>query len=337
VSAPAANEITARAVWFVAPYQVEIREAPPAALRPGELLVRTEFSGISAGTELLAYRGQLDPRVPRDETLTVLGGTFAYPFTYGYSVVGTVEASRCDVGEGARVFAFAPHQDRLVVSGADVVPIAGADARAATLFPLVETALQVTLDAGVRYGEVVVVLGLGPVGILTSMLLARSGATVVASDPKPWRRQLAQRCGIAAIEPEALSEAASTVTGNRGVDVLVEASGNPAALAGSLDVLAHEGVAVVASWYGSKPVTLPLGAAFHRRRLEIRSSQVSTVGGRARRWDRRRRRDAARGLLDALPLSALASHSFPFERAADAYATLDREDEGVVHAALAYA
>ena len=337
MSAAASTEIAARAVWFVAPYQVEIREAPSAAPRAGELLVRTEFSGISAGTELLAYRGQLDPRLPRDETLTALGGTFAYPFTYGYSVVGTVEASHGDVGEGTRVFAFAPHQDRLVVSGADVVPVADADARAATLFPLVETALQVTLDAGVRYGEVALVLGLGPVGILTSMLLARSGATVFASDPKPWRRELAQQCGISAIEPDALPEAASTATGNRGVDVLIEASGNPAALGESLDVLAHDGVAVVASWYGSKPVTLPLGGAFHRRRLEIRSSQVSTVGGRARRWDRRRRRDAARALLDELPLSALASHSFPFERAADAYATLDRDDAGVVHAALAYA
>src|SRR5262249_33724752 len=223
VSAAASTEIAARAVWFVAPYQVEIREASSAAPRAGELLVRTEFSGISAGTELLAYRGQLDPRLPRDETLTALGGTFAYPFTYGYSVVGTVEASHGDVGEGARVFAFAPHQDRLVVSGADVVPVADADARAATLFPLVATALQVTLDAGVRYGEVAVVLGLGPVGILTSMLLARSGATVFASDPKPWRRELAQRCGISAIEPGALPEAASTATGNRGVDVLIEA------------------------------------------------------------------------------------------------------------------
>ncbi len=337
VSAAAETEITARAVWFVAPYQVEIREVPVAGPRAGEVLVRTEFSGISAGTELLAYRGQLDPTLPRDETLTALAGTFAYPFTYGYSVVGTVEASHGDVGEGARVFAFGPHQDRLVVSGLDVVPIADADARAATLFPLVETALQVTLDAGVRYGEVAVVLGLGPVGVLTSLLLERSGATVVASDPKPWRRELARQCGIAAVEPGAVREAASTAARDRGADVLVEATGNPAALGDSLDLLAHQGVAVVASWYGSKPVTLPLGAAFHRRRLEIRSSQVSTVGGRATRWDRRRRRDAARALLDELPLTALASHSFSFERAADAYATLDREDDGVVHAALAYA
>ena len=98
----------------------------------------------------------------------------------------------------------------------------------------------------------------------------------------------------------------------------------------------EEGVAIVASWYGAKPVTLPLGAEFHRRRLEIRSSQVSTVGGRAVRWDRRRRLETTRALLPELPLPLLSSHTFPLERAREAYATLDRGDVGVVHVALSY-
>ena len=71
-------------------------------------------------------------------------------------------------------------------------------------------------------------------------------------------------------------------------------------------MLALEGVAIVASWYGAKPVTLPLGAEFHRRRLEIRSSQVSTIGARAARWDRQRRLEATRGLLGELPLGDVA-------------------------------
>ena len=332
----AANQITARAVWFVAPYRVDVDAVTVAEPGPGEVLVRSEFSGISAGTELLAYRGELDPRLPRDEKLTALTGTFEYPFTYGYSVVGTVEASRSDLGEGARVFAFGPHQDRLVVGADDVVPVVGLDARAATLFPLVETALQLTLDTGVRYGEVVAVLGLGPVGILTALLLVRSGAAVVASDPKPWRRELARTLGLEAVEPDGAREAVLTASWGRGADLVVEATGNPGVLGESLGLLADEGVALVASWYGSKPVMLPLGGDFHRRRLELRSSQVSTVGSRARRWDRHRRLETARALLDDLPVAALASHTFPLERAAEAYALLDRGDDGVVHVALAY-
>ena len=105
---------SARSLWFAAPRQVEIRshELPPIA--DGQVLVRTSFSGISAGTELLAFRGELDPELPVDETIGALGGTFRYPFRYGYSCVGVVDESRRDaVPAGTTVFAFHPHQDRV--------------------------------------------------------------------------------------------------------------------------------------------------------------------------------------------------------------------------------
>jgi 2-desacetyl-2-hydroxyethyl bacteriochlorophyllide A dehydrogenase len=331
-----ANGGRAETVRFVAPYVVELADIGIPETRAGEVLVQAEFSGISGGTEMLAYRGELDSSVPRDETLGALAGSFEYPFTYGYSVVGTVEASRSEVAEGERVFAFHPHQTRFVVSATDVVRIGECDPRTATLFPLVETALQISLDAGVRYREVAAVLGLGPVGILTAILLMRSGANVLGSDPKPWRRQTAEVCGLEAVEPEALGDAIRTATRGRGADYIVEATGDPEALGQSLGLLSTEGVAIVASWYGAKPVTLPLGADFHRRRLEIRSSQVSAIGGRAVRWDRLRRLEETQALLAELPLSVLASHTLPLERAPEAYAALDRGDEGIVHVALTY-
>jgi 2-desacetyl-2-hydroxyethyl bacteriochlorophyllide A dehydrogenase len=336
VRADPANGGPASAVRFVAPYAVELAEVVVPETGSGEVLVQAELSGISGGTEMLAYRGELDSSLPKDEALGALAGSFEYPFTYGYSVVGTVAASRSDVGEGERVFAFHPHQSRFVVSAADVVRIGATDARTATLFPLVETALQISLDTGVRYREVTAVLGLGPVGILTGILLMRSGATVLGSDPKPWRRDTAKACGLEAMEPEALGEAVRAATRGRGADVIVEATGNPEALGESLGLLSTEGVAIVASWYGAKPVTLPLGAHFHRRRLEIRSSQVSTIGGRAVRWDRRRRLEETQALLAELPLAVLASHTFPLEQVREAYAALDRGDDGVIHIALDY-
>jgi 2-desacetyl-2-hydroxyethyl bacteriochlorophyllide A dehydrogenase len=335
VRSGSANERRARAVQFVAPYLVELADVAVPEPRPGDLIVRAEFSGISGGTEMLAYRGELDSSIRKDATLGALSGSFEYPFTYGYSAVGTVEASLSDLGEGERVFAFHPHQSRFIVPATDAVRLGEFDPRAATLFPLVETALQITLDAAIRYGEVVAVLGLGPVGILTAILLTRSGASVLTSDPKDSRREVARACGLETVTPDGLPDAVHAATGERGADVIVEATGNPYALGESLGLLAMEGVAIVASWYGAKPVTLPLGADFHRRRLELRSSQVSTVGGRAVRWDRRRRIETTRVLLEELPLSVLASHTFPLERVRDAYAALDREDD-VVHAALSY-
>jgi 2-desacetyl-2-hydroxyethyl bacteriochlorophyllide A dehydrogenase len=315
---------------------VEHADVGVAKPRSGEVLVQAEFSGISGGTEMLAYRGELDSSVPKDEALGALTGSFEYPFTYGYSAVGTVVATQSGVAEGERVFAFHPHQTRFTLSAAEVVPIGECDPRAATLFPLVETALQISLDAGIRYREVAAVVGLGPVGILTAILLTRSGATVLGSDPKPWRRETAQECGLESVRPEELDDAVRTATRGRGADFIVEATGNPEALGESLGLLSIEGVAIVASWYGAKLVTLPLGAEFHRRRLEIRSSQVSTIGGRAVRWDRLRRLGTTQALLAELPLSLLSSHTFPFERVQEAYAALDRGDDGVVHVALAY-
>jgi 2-desacetyl-2-hydroxyethyl bacteriochlorophyllide A dehydrogenase len=326
----------ARAVRFVAPRRVELTEVPVPEPGDGELLVRAEFSGISGGTEMLAYRGEIDPELPLDETLEALGGTFAYPFGYGYSVVGRVERSRGTIPEGARVFAFHAHQDLLVAGDDDVIRLDGEDPRRATLLPLVETALQVSLDAGPLRGETVAVLGLGCVGALTGALLARDGARVIGSEPRELRRRAAAGIGVEAVTPEDLAARLDSVTGGRGVPLLVEASGRPEVLAAGLSLLAHEGTALVCSWYGTKPVPLPLGAAFHRRRLVIRSTQVSTIPSHlADRWDRRRRRETARALLSELPLEPLATHEFPFERAPDAYAAV-AGDADLIHAALRY-
>jgi 2-desacetyl-2-hydroxyethyl bacteriochlorophyllide A dehydrogenase len=327
----------ARAVHFVAPRRVELREVELPEVADGQLLVATEWSGISSGTELLAYRGEVDPGLPLDETLGALAGTFTFPFRYGYSAVGRVVRPAAPFQEGRRVFAFHPHQDRFVVDAREVVPVDDLDPRAATMYPLVETALQVCLDAAPRLGETVVVVGLGAVGILAAALLARTGAVVLGSEPEPARRAAAAAFGVRAADPDDAAEAVAALAGGRGADLVVEASGNPRALASSLGLLAHEGTVLVCSWYGTKPVPLPLGADFHRRRLALRSTQVSTLpAALTARWDRRRRTELAWSLARELPLSVLATHEFPLERAAEAYACADRKDGGLIHAALLY-
>lgn len=316
-------------VQFTAPYKVEIASAELPAPGENDVVVKTVYSGISSGTELLAYRGQLNPDTVLDDTLEALEGSFAYPFSYGYSAVGVVERGTDAVPAGTKVFAFQPHQERFVAAETDVIVLAqAADERLATLFPLVETAFQLTLDAGQVFAETVVVTGLGTVGLLTALLLQRAGANVVASEPQAWRRQIAKNLGVDAVEPQNLPT---------DIPLLVETSGSPKALQAGLSLLAHEGTALVGSWYGTKPVELPLGEEFHRRRLTIRSSQVSTIPvALQHRWDTTRRKAAARDLMSELPLRALATTEYPFQDAKDAYAALDRAEQGLLHAALRY-
>ena len=326
----------ARAVVFEAPRRIAV---VPVDLRPpgdGEVLVRTLWSGISAGTEMLAYRGEIDPALALDETIGALGGSFTFPFRYGYSCVGRAERPGRSLPEGQLVFAFHPHQDAFVVAADDVVVLDDVEPRLATLLPLVETALQVALDAGPVLERPVAVIGLGAVGILSGLMLRRAGARVLGIEPIGARRAIAAAVGLPTVAPDDAADAIAA-DAPAGLPLVVEASGRPEALRAALPLLAHEGEALVVSWYGTKDVRLPLGAEFHRRRLHIRSTQVSSIpAALAATWSRDRRRAVARELLHELPLAPLATHSYPFERAGEAFAAVDRGDPGLVHAALCY-
>ena len=326
----------ARAIVFKAPRQVEVEPVDVPSPGDGDVLVRTLWSGISAGSEMLAYRGEIDAALPLDETISALAGRFTFPFRYGYSCVGRVESSRSDIADGQLVFAFHPHQDLFAIGSEDVVVLGDVDPRLATLFPLVETALQAALDAGPVLEEVVVVTGFGAVGILTGLMLQRAGARVLGVEPLADRRAVAATVGLEAVGPE---QAAGLLAGRgrTGVGLLVEASGSPGVLRDVLGLLDHEGEALVVSWYGAKEARLRMGAEFHRRRLHIRSTQVSSIpAALSGRWPRARRRAVVRELLRELPLAPLATHSFPFDRVGEAFAAVDRRDPGLLHVALCY-
>jgi threonine dehydrogenase-like Zn-dependent dehydrogenase len=313
----------ARALFHTAPRSVEIRELATPQPAAGEFLVRTLCSGISGGTERLVYRGEIPAELALDDTIDALGGTFSYPFAYGYACVGRIAES------GQTVFAFHPHQDVFTAPAGELIPLPAMAPAAATLFPLVETALQVTLDAGTGYRDRVIVLGAGVLGLLTALLLQRSGWRPLIAEPQAWRRDLASSLGATATAPEELAE--------QEVPLVIDASGNPEAPAMALDLLAHEGTLLIASWFGTKPVLLPLGGAFHRRRLTIRSTQVSTVPARlSGTWTRARRRQEAIDLLAGLPLAQLCTHVFAFSQAAEAFRAVDEGTPGLMHAVLDY-
>src|SRR5580698_11613507 len=125
--------VPARALFHTAPRQVEIRELPSPRPAAGEVLVATLCSGISGGTERLVYRGEVPAELALDDTIGALGGTFTYPFAYGYACVGEV------AGSGQPVFAFHPHQDIFTARASELIALPGIDPASATLLPLVET------------------------------------------------------------------------------------------------------------------------------------------------------------------------------------------------------
>ncbi len=317
------GRVPAHALFHIGPRRVEIRELPLPRPAADEVLVRTLCSGISGGTERLVYRGEVPAELALDDTIGTLGGTFSYPFAYGYACVGQAAES------GQLVFAFHPHQDVFAAPAGGLIELPAMDPASATLLPLVETALQVTLDAGSGYRDRVIVLGAGVLGVLTALLLERAGWRPLMAEPQAWRRDLASGLGATAAAPEDL--AAETVP------LVIDASGNPDAPAMALNLLAHEGVLLIASWFGVKPVTLPLGGAFHRRRLTIRSTQVSTVPARlSGTWSPSRRRRETVELLAGLPLAQLCTDVFAFDQAADAFRAVDQGKPGLMHAVLDY-
>jgi 2-desacetyl-2-hydroxyethyl bacteriochlorophyllide A dehydrogenase len=322
------DEIEARALWFTAPRKAALYTETVASPGPGEVRVESTASAVSAGTEMLVYRGEVPQDLPLD--LPTFAGSYDFPIKYGYATVGRILDTGPGVGHftpGDPVFVHHPHQEVFVVPARmpvrlpdDLDPVLG------VFGANLETALNIVHDTPVRLGETALVFGQGVVGLLVALLSKSAGAEqVLVVDPLEERRRRAVDAGAdGACGPEGLKERVAGITGGRGADVAIETSGSGVALQSAIDTVATEGTVVVASWYGTKPVTLALGGHFHRGRVRLRSSQVGRSNPElALRWDRARRMDMVLSLLGRLELGQLITHRIPFEEAPEAYTLLD--------------
>ncbi|ESS06874.1 MAG: threonine dehydrogenase related Zn-dependent dehydrogenase [uncultured archaeon A07HB70] len=330
----------ARALYFTGERSVELRDHPVPTPDDDEVRVRTRVSAVSPGTELLVYRDEVPGSVDLDERIPALSG--GYPLRYGYAAVGEVTATGGavdDAWRGRRVFAFHPHDTHFCLSPDELVPVPdGVGDAAATLLPTAETAVTVGLDAAPAVGERAVVFGQGLVGLATTALLAAYPLdALVAVDPQPERQSLAAAHGATETDPpadvrDAFDPSGPGVTGRAtdGADLAVELSGNPAALDDAVAVTGYDGRVLVGSWYGTKRADLDLGGRFHRSRVSIESTQVSTIDpARRGRWSRERRIDAAWTHVDRLDADSLLAERVSLEDASAAYRRLDGPDSPV--------
>jgi threonine dehydrogenase-like Zn-dependent dehydrogenase len=310
--------------------------------------VKTLISAISPGTELLIYRGQAPGDLSVDETIPALAGRFDFPLKYGYAAIGRVMA----LGEGVPkewqdrlVFAFHPHESHFLADLEELLlPPSSIPPEAAVFFPNMETAVTLVMDGRPQLGEQVAVFGQGVVGLLLTGLLARLPLAVLATlDLHAGRRELSREWGahlsLDPAVPGVLTQLLDALSDGsyRGADLCYEVSGNPKALEQAIAATGFHGRVVIGSWYGLKKADLNLGGRFHRSRMRLISSQVSTLAPElSGRWSKFRRYLLAWRMLQEIDPTPLITHRFPLTEAARAFKLLDQNPGEALQVILTY-
>lgn len=303
--------IKSRAVVIPRRNTVELRTVQVLEPRAGDVLIRTAFTSISAGTE----RMLLDGRMPHPALL--------FPVVPGYETVGQVvqvgaKAPRSLLGQwvyigGARCFrgvnpAWGGQSEYITAEAERVVPLDGIDPATGVILALAATALHGVNLAHIRHSDRVLVLGQGIVGQLAARIARLQGAQHVAvADRVAVRLQASQADQIIDVTRESLDEAIREAN----ISVLIEATGSMAALSGALPLLANHGRVVLLGYYDH--IDVPYAPLF------MREAQILV----AREWtfgpdgDLPRVRDLiASGALD---VRGLLTHRVPLERIQAAY------------------
>ncbi len=311
----------ATAYWTVRPGQGQLRSEGLPEPGADEALVRTLYSGISRGTELLVHQGQVPDSVADAMRAPHQDGDFPAPVKYGYLSVGVVEEGPDD-WTGQTVFCLHPHQDRYVVplSGLTRVP-EGVPPRRAVLTGMVETALNALWEAGPRLGDRVAVVGGGLLGgTLATLLRTFPLDRLELVDVDPAKARIAEELGIAFAHPD---EAQADC------DLVFHCSATSDGLHRSLQLAGDEATVIELSWYGDTPVQIPLGEDFHARRLSIIASQVGVVS-KARRHRRSTadRLDIAVSLLEDPAFDLFLSEDTSFAELPHTMENLADDDGG---------
>jgi hypothetical protein len=325
----AGGEELAQALWYVGPGKAELRPERLPPLAEGQVRVRSRYSAISRGTEALIAAG----RVPESEYQRMrapfMGGTFPFPVKYGYATVGEVEAGPA-VLIGRNVFALHPHQTKFDLPAEAVARVPGdIPLQRAVLAANVETALNATWDAAPGPSGRIAVVGAGVVGALAGFLCARiEGAEVTLIDIDPAREVLARALNLKFATPDAAPA---------DCDFVFHASATAAGLATALDIAGDEATIIELSWYGAGTVPVPLGGAFHSRRLKIISSQVGKVAPSHRTaFTHRQRLEAAIKLCAHPQLDALLAPTIAFGELPARLADILKPRSGVLCQLISY-
>jgi 2-desacetyl-2-hydroxyethyl bacteriochlorophyllide A dehydrogenase len=257
------------------PYQTEIREVelPPPA--PNQILVATEVSAVSPGTELAVYTGThqwlRDPNLP----------DWKFPFRSGYSAAGKVVAVGSEVRgwqPGDRVSYPGNHASaELLTLGHERGRLwklpAGLDAEKASLACIARYGMGASVRAGITLGRSAAVLGLGIIGQFTLRCLIAAGAhPVVGIDSVRMRREAARAAGADhVIDPGGDGGRAELdrFLGGGGAEVVADATGVPDAVPAAMALACDGGQVVVVGSPRGQAKEVNFYDDLHRRYLEV--------------------------------------------------------------------
>jgi 2-desacetyl-2-hydroxyethyl bacteriochlorophyllide A dehydrogenase len=322
-------------LFFTAPKIVEVLGSTLPILKEDEVLVETICSAISAGTEMLVYRGQFPNLADVHDHVS---SDLKYPLAYGYACVGRV------VGIGKlvngnwlnkTVFAFHPHASSFIIHHSSLILIPDSlNPETACFLPNMETAVNLVQDGAPILGERVLVLGQGVIGLLTASLLSEFPLeSLVAVDNFELRRNALQ---VESKKVEVKSLTTFDLQPST-FDLTFELSGSPSALNDAIALTTFSGRIVIGSWYGQKRAEIDLGGAFHRSRIKLISSQVSTISPElSGRWDKSRRFDVAWKALERIKPEKWITHRFALNDAGKAYQLLDENPQKTIQVIFDY-
>ena len=321
-----------------------MRQEPLPTPDTGHVLVQTLLSAISPGTEMLVYQDQFPANLAVDEKISSLSGAFRYPLRYGYAAVGQVAeiGAGVDPGwEGRLVFAFQAHTSHFLACPEELLPVPeGISAEQAIFLANMETAVNFLMDGAPMIGEQVAVFGQGIVGLLTAALLKRFPLSrLVTIDRYGLRRAASLELGVSAsLEPTSGSmiEQSKRLFPD-GADLTYELSGALQALDQAIALTGYNGRVVIGSWYGQKRANLDLGGYFHRSRIHLISSQVSTLAPElSGRWSKARRFELAWEMIRQVRPERWITQRFPIGQASEAYRLLDHLPEETIQVVFTY-
>ncbi|MFH0957474.1 MAG: zinc-binding alcohol dehydrogenase [Pseudomonadota bacterium] len=329
---------------------MKIREGVISGPKSNEVVVRTLFSAISAGTESLVYRGEWPQELTVDESIESLQRGFSYPLRYGYSAVGRIT----QIGEavsseylGKTVFSFNPHETAFITKTEKLVLIPEfLSPEAACFLPTMETAVSLVMDGEPLIGEVVAIFGQGVVGLLTNAILSRMNlAKIVTFDKYKLRRKASLGLG-ADLSIDSTTDFGidrfegffqNSLSNDHRADLTYELSGHPDVLNQAVLITGFNGRIVLGSFYGSKKGDIQLGSWFHRSRIKLISSQVSSIAPHwSGRWTKSRRLGLALKMIEEIKPENLITHKINFCDADKAYRLVNEKPEEVLQVIFSY-
>lgn len=293
-----------RALWHDSSEHSALKQVGMETPLGKQLQVKSLYSLISTGTERLVAKGQVPETAAKAMKVPFMKGDFSFPVKYGYSLVGEVINDGPMVGR--KVHLLHPHQEIVVVDQADIFVIPeNVPAKRATLASNLETAVNAVWDGGVSVGDRVMVAGFGMIGSLVARLIKMvPGVDLKVLEKDENKRFLGKQMGFDMVDnfdPAYFDIAINTTASGNALQLCIESVG-------------QEGRVVELSWYGTREVTLKLGADFHYQRKQIISSQVSHIpSDRISRWDYRRRKEVVFKLLQTEEFDNHITNVIPFE------------------------